>query len=84
MRPEVYHEINNFYTATVYQKGAEVVRMLKRLIGADAFRAGMDLYFDRYDGTAATVEDFIGCFETSQGAISPNSCAGTIRPGRRR
>ncbi len=67
VRPEVYHEINNFYTATVYQKGAEVVRMLKRLIGADAFRAGMDLYFDRYDGTAATVEDFIGCFETVSG-----------------
>ena len=64
VRPEVYHEINNFYTATVYQKGAEVVRMLKRLIGAGAFRAGMDLYFERYDGTAATVEDFIGCFET--------------------
>ena len=67
VRPEVYHEINNFYTATVYQKGAEVVRMLKRLIGAHAFRAGMDLYFERYDGTAATVEDFIGCFETVSG-----------------
>ena len=67
VRPEVYHEINNFYTATVYQKGAEVVRMLKRLIGAKAFRAGMDLYFDRYDGHAATVEDFIGCFETVSG-----------------
>jgi len=65
VRPEVYHEINNFYTATVYQKGAEVVRMLKSLIGAHAFRAGMDLYFERYDGTAATVEDFIGCFETA-------------------
>jgi aminopeptidase N len=67
VRPEVYHEINNFYTATVYQKGAEVVRMLKRLIGAEAFRAGMDLYFERYDGTAATVEDFIACFETVSG-----------------
>ena len=67
VRPEVYHEINNFYTATVYQKGAEVVRMLKRLIGEKAFRAGMDLYFDRYDGHAATVEDFIGCFETVSG-----------------
>ena len=67
VRPEVYHEINNFYTATVYQKGAEVVRMLKRLIGAEAFRAGMDLYFERYDGHAATVEDFIGCFETVSG-----------------
>jgi aminopeptidase N len=67
VRPEVYHEINNFYTATVYQKGAEVVRMLKRLIGAHAFRAGMDLYFERYDGHAATVEDFIGSFETVSG-----------------
>ena len=67
VRPEVYHEISNFYTATVYQKGAEVVRMLKRLIGAEAFRAGMDLYFARYDGQAATVEDFIGCFETVSG-----------------
>ena len=67
VRPEVYHEISNFYTATVYQKGAEVVRMLKRLIGAEAFRAGMDLYFARYDGHAATVEDFIGCFETVSG-----------------
>ncbi len=67
VRPEVYHEISNFYTATVYQKGAEVIRMLKRLIGATAFRAGMDLYFDRYDGCAATIEDFIGCFETASG-----------------
>ena len=67
VRPEVYHEISNFYTATVYQKGAEIVRMLKRLIGAEAFRAGMDLYFDRFDGHAATVEDFIACFETVSG-----------------
>ena len=67
VRPEVYHEINNFYTATVYQKGAEVIRMLKRLIGAETFRAGMDLYFARFDGHAATVEDFIGCFETVSG-----------------
>ena len=84
VRPEVYHEINNFYTATVYQKGAEVIRMLKRLIGAEAFRAGMDLYFDRFDGHAATVEDFIGCFETSPAAISASSCAGTGRPARRK
>ncbi|MDB5569047.1 MAG: pepN [Hyphomicrobiales bacterium] len=63
VRPEIYHEINNFYTPTVYEKGAEVIRMLKRLIGDEAFRAGMDLYFERCDGTAATVEDFIGCFE---------------------
>ncbi len=67
VRPEVYNEISNFYTATVYQKGAEVVRMLKRLIGADAFRAGMDMYFHRYDGQAATVEDFVGCFADVSG-----------------
>jgi aminopeptidase N len=62
VRPEVYHEINNFYTATVYQKGAEVIRMLKLLIGDEAFRRGMDIYFQRCDGTAATVEDFLACF----------------------
>jgi len=67
VRPEVYHEINNFYTATVYQKGAEVIRMLKLLIGADAFRRGMDLYFERCDGTAATVEDFLQCFADASG-----------------
>src|SRR5574337_793226 len=72
VRPEVYSESSNFYTATVYQKGAEVVRMLKLLIGAEAFRAGMDLYLARYDGLAATVEDFIGCFETVSGRdLSP-------------
>ena len=67
VRPEVYHEINNFYTATVYQKGAEVIRMLRLLIGAEAFRKGMDLYFERCDGTAATVEDFLACFEEASG-----------------
>ena len=67
VRPESYVEINNFYTSTVYQKGAEVIRALKTLIGAEAFRAGMDLYFLRFDGTAATVEDFIGCFAETSG-----------------
>jgi aminopeptidase N len=67
VRPDSYHEINNFYTATVYQKGAEVIRMLKTLIGDEAFRRGMDLYFQKYDGTAAIVEDFISCFEESSG-----------------
>ena len=62
VRPETYQEINNFYTATIYEKGAEVIRMLKVLIGDAAFARGMDLYFERYDGTAATVEDFISCF----------------------
>ena len=67
VRPEAYREINNFYTATVYQKGAEVIRMLKLLIGAKAFRASMDLYFERCDGTAATVEDFLSCIAQTSG-----------------
>jgi aminopeptidase N len=67
VRPEIYHEINNFYTATVYQKGAEIIRMLRLLIGGSAFRAGMDLYFERCDGTAATVEDFLACFAEASG-----------------
>jgi aminopeptidase N len=62
VRPEVYREINNFYTSTVYEKGAEVVRMLKTLLGPQRFRAGMDLYFERHDGRAATVEEFVACF----------------------
>src|SRR5689334_6598123 len=62
VRPQSYREINNFYTSTVYEKGAEVVRMVQTLIGKDKFRAGMDLYFERHDGEAATVEQFIRCF----------------------
>jgi len=67
VRPTLYHEINNFYTATVYQKGAEVVRMINTLLGAQAFRAGMDLYFTRHDGQAATVEQFVQCFADVSG-----------------
>ena len=62
VRPTQYREINNFYTATVYEKGAEIVRMLKTLIGETDFRRGMDRYFERCDGTAATVEDFLAAF----------------------
>ncbi len=62
VRPASYLKIDNFYTATIYEKGAEVIRMLKTLIGPDAFRAGMDLYFERWDGHATTVEEFIRCF----------------------
>ncbi len=65
VRPETYHEINNFYTATVYEKGAEIVRMLRALIGHDAYHAGMELYFNRFDGKAATIEDFLSCFAES-------------------
>jgi len=67
VRPPQYREINNFYTATVYEKGAEIVRMLKTLIGDDAFRRGMDRYFARCDGTAATVEDFLAAFAHAAG-----------------
>ena len=63
VRPRTYHEINNFYTATVYEKGAEVVRMLQTLLGEQKFRAGLDLYFDRHDGEATTIEAFLSCFE---------------------
>ncbi len=67
VRPRAYREINNFYTATVYEKGAELIRMLKVLIGDEAFARGMDLYFDTCDGTAATIEEFIACFATASG-----------------
>jgi aminopeptidase N len=67
VRPAVYREINNFYTATVYEKGAEVVRMLKTMLGAERFRNGMDLYFSRHDGEAATVEQFLQCFADVSG-----------------
>ncbi|WP_029002924.1 aminopeptidase N [Azorhizobium doebereinerae] len=67
VRPETYREINNFYTATVYEKGAEVVRMLKTLLGEQGFRAGMDLYFERHDGDAATIEDFLAAFADATG-----------------
>jgi len=67
VRPEMYKEINNFYTSTVYEKGAEVVRMMQTLIGKKNFRAGMDLYFERHDGHAATVEQFIQCFADTTG-----------------
>lgn len=59
IRPESYQEINNFYTATVYEKGAEVIRMIATLIGRDNFRKGMDLYFARHDGQAVTCDDFV-------------------------
>ena len=67
VRPDSYMEINNFYTSTIYEKGSEVIRMLKTLIGDAAFARGMTLYFDQFDGTAATMEDFISCFAISSG-----------------
>jgi aminopeptidase N len=67
VRPSSYLKIENFYTATIYEKGAEVIRMLRTLIGRQAFRAGMDLYFSRWDGHATTVEEFVRCFAETSG-----------------
>ncbi|MEQ1950687.1 aminopeptidase N [Mesorhizobium sp. CN2-181] len=67
VRPRRYREINNFYTATVYEKGSEVVRMIRTILGAEDFRKGMDLYFERHDGEAATIEDFLAAFENASG-----------------
>ncbi len=67
VRPSSYVKIDNFYTATIYEKGAEVIRMLKTLSGDAPFRAGMDLYFERWDGHATTMEAFIACFAEVSG-----------------
>ncbi|MBI6630126.1 aminopeptidase N [Pontibaca salina] len=63
VRPESFQEINNFYTATVYEKGAEVIGMLKRLVGDSAYAEALELYFARYDGQAITIEDWLAVFE---------------------
>lgn len=67
VRPRRYREINNFYTATVYEKGSEVVRMIRTVLGDVDFRRGMALYLKRHDGDAATIEDFLACFEEASG-----------------
>jgi aminopeptidase N len=67
IRPDSYQEISNFYTATVYNKGAEVIRMMRTMAGPDRFRAGTDLYFARHDGEAATCEDFVTAIEDGTG-----------------
>jgi aminopeptidase N len=68
VRPESYVEINNFYTMTVYEKGAEVVRMLYQLLGPEGFRKGTDLYFERHDGQAVTTDDFVKSLEDANNA----------------
>jgi aminopeptidase N len=68
VRPASYIEINNFYTATIYDKGAEVVRMIQTLIGTSAFRRGMDLYFARHDGQAVTCDNFVAAMSDASGA----------------
>lgn len=67
IRPETYIEMNNFYTVTVYNKGAEVIRMMHTLLGADGFRRGMDLYFERHDGAAVTCDDFVAAMADGSG-----------------
>ncbi|MDF2496187.1 aminopeptidase N [Sphingomonas sp.] len=67
VRPESYLEISNFYTSTIYNKGAELIRMMATILGPTRFRAACDLYFDRFDGTAATCEDFVACMEEGGG-----------------
>jgi aminopeptidase N len=67
IRPESYIEIANFYTATIYNKGAEIIRMLHTMLGPERFRAGTDLYFERHDGQAATCEDFVRAMEDAAG-----------------
>ncbi len=68
IRPDEYEAIDNFYTVTVYEKGAEVIRMLHTLLGAETYRKGCDLYFARHDGTAATCDDFVAAMEDASGA----------------
>src|SRR4029450_13981652 len=67
VRPDSYMEISNFYTATVYNKGAELIRMMHTILGPEKFRAGTDLYFDRHDGQAVTCEDFVKAMEDASG-----------------
>jgi aminopeptidase N len=67
IRPDSYQEISNFYTSTVYNKGAEVIRMMRSMAGAERFRQGCDLYFTRHDGEAATCEDFVAAIEEGTG-----------------
>ncbi len=67
VRPAEYQKIDNFYTLTIYEKGAEIVRMQYHLLGAEDFRKATDLYFDRFDGQAVTCDDFVGCMEAVSG-----------------
>jgi aminopeptidase N len=67
VQPEAYVAIDNFYTATIYQKGAEVIRMMRTVIGAESFRRGMDLYFERHDNSAVRIEDFAQAMQDASG-----------------
>jgi len=67
VQPDSFIEISNFYTVTIYEKGAEVVGMIRKILGAEAFRKGSDLYFERHDGQAVTIYDFVGAMEDANG-----------------
>ncbi len=82
IRPESYREINNFYTATVYEKGAEVIRMLAGYLGKDGFRRGADLYFERHDGAAVTCDDFVAALADANDVDLSDLLAGIRRPER--
>jgi len=73
IRPDSYQEIRNFYTATVYEKGAEVIRMLQTLLGVNGFRRGMDLYFARHDGQAVTCEEFVNAMFDANASTAPQA-----------
>lgn len=79
IRPEKVIEMNNFYTLTVYEKGSEVIRMMHTLLGEAKFQAGMKLYFERHDGTAATCDDFVAAMEDASGISLSASVVGTAR-----
>ena len=79
IRPDHYQEIRNFYTATVYEKGAEVIGMLQTILGRAGFRKGMDLYFSRHDGQAVTCEDFVAAMFDANAATAPQSDADARR-----
>ncbi len=81
IQPQSYVEINNFYTATVYEKGAEVIRMIHTLLGPEKFRKGTDLYFDRHDGQAVTTEEFIAALEDGSGTDLTQFRRWYIQPG---
>ena len=83
VRPEEYVEINNFYTATVYEKGAEVIGMLHRLVGPETWRRALDLYFERHDGQACTIEDWLEVFEDVSGRDLGQFRRWYARPARR-
>ncbi|STM08907.1 aminopeptidase N [Escherichia coli] len=84
IRPDMVIEMNNFYTLTVYEKGAEVIRMIHTLLGEENFQKGMQLYFERHDGSAATCDDFVaGDGKMHRMSISLISAVGTASPVRR-